>query len=132
MSRGVFFLDSSAVAKLVVVEPESDALTKRLTGQVLVGSALVVTEVSRAVHRTIGRAHDAVLAEVLDLIDLVVVDSGILTAAAGLEPPSLRTLNAIHLASALVLVDRMEALISYDDRLLEAARAAGIPVERPS
>lgn len=132
MSRGVFFLDSSAVTKLVVVEPESDALTKRLTGQVLVGSALVVTEVSRAVHRTIGRAHDAVLAEVLDLIDLVVVDSGILTAAAGLEPPSLRTLNAIHLASALVLVDRMEALISYDDRLLEAARAAGIPVERPS
>lgn len=132
MSGGVLFLDSSAVTKLVVVEPESAVLAERLTGQVLVASALLVTEVSRAVHRALGRSHDAVLAQVLGLIDLVVVDRGILSAAAELDPASLRTLDAVHLASALVLGDRIDALISYDERLLEAARAAGLAVERPT
>lgn len=132
MSRGALFLDSSAVTKLVVAEAESAALAERLTGQVLVGSALLVTEVSRAVHRTAGRAHDAVLAQVLELIDLVVIDRSILAAAAELEPVTLRTLDAVHLASALVLDDRLDALISYDDRLLDAAREAGVRTERPS
>lgn len=132
MTREVLFLDSSAVTKLVIVEPESAALAERLAGQVLVASALLVTEVSRAVRRTVGRSHDSVLAEVLGLIDLVVVDRGILTAAADLEPASRRTLDAVHLASALALGDRVDALIGYDDRLLEAACAAGLAVERPT
>ena len=68
------FLDSSAVTKLVVAEPESEALAHRLAGQVLVGSALLVPEVTRAVHRALGRSHDDVLAQVLGLIDLVVRD----------------------------------------------------------
>lgn len=132
MSRGVCFLDSSAVTKLVVAEPESAALTERLAGQVLVGSALLVTEVSRAVHRTLGRAHDAVLDDVLGMIDLVTVDRSVLSAAAELEPASLRTLDAVHLASALLLGNRLDVLIGYDDRLLDAARAAGLAVERPT
>lgn len=132
MTRGVLFLDSSAVTKLVVAEPESAALAERLAGQVLVASALIVTEVSRAVRRAVGRSHDAVLAQVLGLIDLVLVDRGILTAAAELEPASLRTLDAVHVASALALGDRVTSLIGYDERLLEAARAAGLAVERPS
>lgn len=131
MTGGVLFLDSSAVTKLVVAEPESAALAERLAGQVLVASALIVTEVSRAVRRAVGRSHDAVLAQVLGLIDLVVVDRGILTAAAELEPASLRTLDAVHVASALALGDRVTSLIGYDERLLEAARAAGLAVERP-
>lgn len=132
MSRGVCFLDSSAVTKLVVAEPESAALAERLAGQVLVGSALLVAEVSRAVHRALGRSHDAVLVQVLGLIDLVAVDRGVLSAAAALEPASLRTLDAVHLASALVLGDRLDVLIGYDERLLDAARVAGLAVERPS
>lgn len=132
MTRGVLFLDSSAVTKLVVSAPESAALAERLAGQVLVASALLVTEVSRAVRRAVGHSHDSVLAEVLSLIDVVVVDRGILTAAADLEPAGLRTLDAVHLASALALGDRLDALVGYDDRLLEAARAAGLAVERPS
>lgn len=125
------FLDSSAVTKLVVAEPESEALAHRLAGQVLVGSALLVPEVTRAVHRALGRSHDDVLAQVLGLIDLVVVDRAVLAAAAVLEPPSLRTLDAVHLASALVLGDRVEAFIGYDERLLHAARGAGLAVEHP-
>lgn len=132
MSRLVCFLDSSAVTKLVVAEPESAALAQRLSGEVLVGSALLLTEVSRAVRRVLGRSHDAVLGEVLDLIDLVAIDRTVLSAAADLAPAGLRTLDAVHLASALALGDRLDVLIAYDDRLLEAARGAGLPVERPS
>lgn len=131
MSRQVCFLDSSAVTKLVVEEPESAALARRLSGQLLVGSALLVPEVSRAVRRVLGRTQDVLLAEVLDLVDLVAVDRSVLAAAADLAPPSLRTLEAVHLASALMLGDRVDAVISYDDRLLAAARTAGLPVEQP-
>lgn len=132
MTGQVCFLDSSAVTKLVVAEPESAALTRRLSGQVLVGSALLIAEVSRAVRRVLGHRHDDLLGEVLDLVDLVAVDRGVLSAAADLTPAGLRTLDAVHLASALVLGDRLDVLIAYDDRLLEAARAAGLAVERPA
>lgn len=132
MSSGVLFLDSSAVTKLVVAETESAALAERLADQVLVGSALLVTEVSRAVRRAVGRSHDDVLAQVLGLISLVAVDRAVLTSAAELEPVGLRTQDAVHLASALVLGDRIDVLIGYDDRLLQAARAAGFAVERPA
>lgn len=126
------FLDSSAVTKLVVAEPESEALARRLAGHVLIASALLVTEVTRAVHRALGRSHDTVLAQVLSLIDLVVIDRAVLAAAAELEPANLRTLDAIHLASALTLSDRVEAFIGYDERLLAAAVATGLAVERPA
>jgi predicted nucleic acid-binding protein len=132
VSRHVCFLDSSAVTKLVVAEAESAALARRLSGQHLVGSALLVPEVARAVRRVLGRSQDALLAEVLALIDLVAVDRALLTAAAELEPASLRTLDAVHLASALALGDRADVVIAYDDRLLDAARTAGLAVERPS
>lgn len=131
MSRQVCFLDSSAVTKLVVEEPESAALARRLAGHLLVGSALLVPEVSRAVHRVLGRTQDVLLAEVLGLVDLVAVDRAVLSAAADLAPANLRTLDAIHLASALMLGDRVDAVIAYDDRLLAAARTAGLPVEQP-
>lgn len=131
MTAGLF-LDSSAVTKLIVAEPESAALVQRLAGRILVGSALLVTEVTRAVHRALGRSYDDVLAQVLGLIDLVVLDRTVLAAAAELEPASLRTLDAVHLASALALGHRVESFIGYDERLLDAARAAGLAVERPA
>lgn len=132
MTRRALFLDSSAVTKLVVAEPESGALGRRLAGRSLVASGLVVPEVTRAVRRAVGRSHDPVLAQVLAAVDLVVLDRAVLAAAADLEPPGLRTLDAVHLASALALGDRIEALVAYDDRLLAAARSAGLTVERPT
>lgn len=132
MRPDVVFLDSSAVTKLVVAEAESTALAERLSGHVLVASALLVPEVSRAVRRTVGRSHDVVLEQVLALIDLVVLDRAVLAAAADLEPASLRTLDALHLASALALGERLDVLVGYDERLLGAARAAGIRVEQPA
>lgn len=115
----------------MVAEPESTALGERLAGQVLVGSALLVAEVTRTVHRTVGRTHDDVLAQVLGLIDLLVVDRAVLAAAGSLPPATLCTLDAVHLASALALAERLGAFISYDDRLGRAADGAGLPLERP-
>lgn len=132
MSRQVCFLDSSAVTKLVVVEQESAVLARRLSGEHMVGSALLVPEVARAVRRVVGRLRDTLLADVLALIDLVAVDRALLAAAAELELASLRTLDAVHLASALALGDRVGVVIAYDERLLDAARTAGLAVERPS
>ncbi len=132
MRRPVCFLDSSAVTKLVVREAESDVLAVRLAGCDLVGSALVVPEVSRAVRRVHGHDHDVLLGQVLDLIQLVAVDRAVLDSAAALTPASLRTLDAIHLASALLLAPRLDAFIAYDDRLLAAAAThAEFSVERP-
>lgn len=131
MSRPVCFLDSSAVTKLVVAEAESVALTTRLVGCDLVGSGLLVPEVTRAVRRVHGPPYDALLAQVLDVISLVAVDRVVLAAAADLTPPALRTLDAIHLASALVLGEHLDAFIAYDERLDAAARDAGLPAEQP-
>lgn len=131
MTRPVCFLDSSAVTKLVLHEAESPALRARLADCTLVGSALVVPEVSRAVRRAHGSGQDRLLAQVLGLIDLVAVGRTVLRDAAQLEPAELRTLDAIHLASALSLGARLDAFVAYDDRLLAAADAAGLPVETP-
>lgn len=127
----VCFLDSSAVTKLVVAEPESSLLGSRLAGCQLVGSGLLVPEVTRAVRQVHGRRRDALLAQVLALIDLVAVDAALLAQAADVTAASLRTLDAVHLASALRLADRLDAFIAYDDRLDAAARAAGLPAEQP-
>jgi uncharacterized protein len=61
----------------------------------------------------------------------VELSAGIADAAAKLEPPSLRTLDAVHLASALSLGDDLGAFVAYDRRLAEAAEAAGIEVLAP-
>jgi uncharacterized protein len=56
----------------------------------------------------------------------------LLTAAAALQPPLLRSLDAVHLASALAVRAQLTAVVAYDDRLYDAARAAGLPVARPA
>jgi uncharacterized protein len=81
--------------------------------------------------RAVGRAHAARAAAGLDGIGLLAIDSGIVAAAARLQPPALRSLDAIHLATALSLGDDLGVLIAYDARLLQAARQHGLPVAEP-
>lgn len=59
-------------------------------------------------------------------------DPAIARAAGDLAPFSLRTLDAIHLASALARGPELDAFLTYDDRLAEAARSLGLPVVRPA
>jgi predicted nucleic acid-binding protein len=95
----------------------------------VVSSALAWTEVIRAVRRTGGRVGRA--REVLEGIALVPIDDAILRGAGDLSPAGLRTLDAIHLATALSLTEDIETLITYDGRLAEAAATAGIAVTAP-
>jgi hypothetical protein len=91
----VHYFDSAALAKLVLEEPESDALQRY----------------EQRVRKT--------------------VSSAVLTDAVRLAPASLRSLGAIHLASALLLRDELEAFVAYDECLLNAASALGLPVASP-
>jgi uncharacterized protein len=130
----VVYLDSSALVKLVVAEPESTALMDRLRewpGRM--SSALALAEVPRALHRAgFGAAVHRRAREVLGRIALVDVDRRVLAAAAALEPSPLRTLDAIHLATALTVREELAAVVTYDRRLQAAAERAHLEVVAPA
>jgi len=126
------YLDSSAFVKLIVEEPESTAVAAYLAEHDArrVASALLRTESVRAV-RHLGPEALATAREGLRRVDLIAIDDRILDAAAILEPLVLRTLDAIHLATALAVGDDLEAIVTYDERLVEAARLMGLPTTTP-
>jgi predicted nucleic acid-binding protein len=126
------YLDTSALVKLVVAEPQSTALRRwlRMADRQPVSCDLARTELLRAVRRGApGRAVQA--RAVLDSLTLLTVPTALFEEAGRLEPASLRTLDAIHLAAALDLGDDLDAIVSYDERLAAAAEANGIPVLAP-
>jgi predicted nucleic acid-binding protein len=130
----MLYLDSSAIVKLVSPEPETAALVQALRSDPeAVSSELARVEVLRAVRRTTGARGLAGRAEeVLDRIAMIPIEAGILARAAELPPLTLRTLDAIHLATAMFLGSDASAIVTYDDRLEDAALAAGLSVLRPN
>jgi len=127
----VLYLDSSAIVKLVVREAETKTMKRYLEGaSALVSSALARTEVLRAVSAGGVEAH-RVAALVLDRIELLRIDDRILKKAGEMQPPGLRSLDSIHLASALAFGDSLAEVICYDLRLIEAARTAGLRAFAP-
>jgi predicted nucleic acid-binding protein len=124
------YLDTSAFIKLVRSEPESSALRRELAGRGLLSSALLVVEGRRA-----GRRYGELAARRarlgLTAVTLLPLDHGILEAAADLGPAGLRSLDALHLATALSLGEDLERLYCYDTRLTGAAQALGIEVSQP-
>lgn len=127
-----FYVDTSALVKLVVAESETEALREWLTaaGTELVASDLARTELMRAVRRAV---PDRVLQAraVLDSLVLTQVTPAVFEIAGRLDPHGLRSLDAIHLASALDLGDDLDGLVTYDDRLAEAAMSNGVVVVAP-
>jgi len=127
----LLYLDTSAAVKLLLLEEESLAIRAYVSDQAWASSALLRTELVRAVVRV----DPSVVPRALDLLlqpRLLAIEARILDTAARLSPPSLRSLDAIHLASALELRDELTAFVAYDDRLLAAASALGMPVASPS
>jgi hypothetical protein len=128
------YLDSSALVKLVQREPESQALRQYLTqhrGDERVGSELVRVEVVRSVLAG-GPAAVAHARRLLARLYLVSLDGELLDHAATLAPSSLvRSLDAIHLASAQLLGRDLRALLTYDIRMTQAASSLGTHVEAP-
>jgi uncharacterized protein len=128
-----FYVDTSALAKLVVAETETPALEAwlRSSERNPVSCDLARTELVRAVRRAdppkVVRAR-----EVLESVVLIEATTAIFEHAALLDPTILRTLDAVHLAAALALGDDLEGIVTYDDRLGEAARANGVGVVAPA
>jgi len=129
----VIYLDSSALMKLVRQEDETEALRSWLEvrpEQPAVTSELGRVEVLRAARRLGGQVMVEARAVVGDL-DLVPLDRAVQDVACELGEPPLRTRDALHLASALLLGDELTAFVAYDQRLVEAAKAAGLRVSVP-
>jgi len=138
----VLYLDASAIEKLIVPESESEPLRNWLANRTdLVSSSLVGVEVLRAARRTLSAItpdargaederliHQSELA--LSRVATVTPDRQILDLAGRIEPAMLRTLDAIHLATALT-IDGLEGLVTYDTRLARAAQSAGLVVFSP-
>ena len=133
MSARLLYLDSSALVKLIVLEPETAALRASLQEWPdRVSSVLARVEVLRALARARVPAADRRQAdEVLARVGLVRLDDTILGVAAALRPIELRSLDAVHLATALSLGGDLAALVAYDARLQAAARAADLRVLSP-
>jgi uncharacterized protein len=128
----MIYLDSTALAKIVVAAPESKALFAFLERHPeRATSALARVEMQRAIRRS-GKSDRAAerARSVLDRIALVAIDDLVLAAAADLEPRDLEDGGAIHLATAASL-QGLEALVTYDSGLARAAKRQGLIVEAP-
>jgi predicted nucleic acid-binding protein len=130
MARDLAYLDASAFVKLVVDEGDSDALDVALDAWPWASSALLEVEATLTVRRRDPRRLDAVTA-LLGAVRIIDMDADIRRAARDLTDPGLRSLDAIHLATALSLGDRCGAFFVYDERLLAAAHAHGLPATVP-
>lgn len=127
----MLYLDTSAVVKLLIAENESLALRDYIGDREWVSSALLRTELIRA----LARVDPSVVPRALDLLErpgLLTIGTRVLDTAARLSPPSLRSLDAIHLASAQELRDELTAFVAYDDRLLAAASSLGMRTASPA
>lgn len=128
----IHYVDTSALVKLVVVEPETAALRSwiRAENPELASSDLARTELLRAVRRVAGDRVVQARA-VLDSVTLISVRTATFESAGQLDPARLRTLDALHIASALELGDDLSGIVAYDERLADAARSHGIAVVAP-
>jgi predicted nucleic acid-binding protein len=125
------YLDASALVKLVLREPETSALRRHLAGvERCATSAIAILEVTRAAK--VGDPDPATLGEarrILEESDLILPDRDLLDRAAELSSRRVRSLDAIHLATALFV--EPDEFVAYDSRLLEAAAQAGLTVASP-
>jgi uncharacterized protein len=129
----VWYIDTSALIKLVTVEAESRAIHAWIADvrPVLVSSDLLRTELRRAAGRA-GTALEVDVAGGLGAIDLLPATPSIFEAAGAITPTTLRSLDTIHLATALDLGSSCVGMITYDDRLGDATRTHGLAVIHPS
>ncbi len=130
----MIYLDSSALLKVLIDEHESEALAQWLASRAdipKVSSELATVEVLRACRR-IDEGVVPGARRLLSGLDLVPVTSEVIEQAALAGDPTVRSLDAIHLASAMVLRSDLSAFVAYDRRLREAAEAVGLAVSGPA
>ncbi len=133
----LLYLDSSALVKLIRAGAETRALREHLDGVDLISSSLVLTELPRAIRRAHSLDPDLPLdalidraGDVIDACALVPLDDDLLSLAGALDEPNLRSLDAIHVASATAVA--VDEFVSYDDRRRTAAGLAGLRTTAPT
>ena len=125
------YLDTSAFAKLLTAEAESEALRRFLRAQpTQVSSTLLDVEAHRVAAR-LGTVAAARTARLLAGIALTPITPEVRSLARTIPPLSLRSLDAIHLATAVALGPDLGVFVAYDRRLLDAAADAGLTVASP-
>jgi hypothetical protein len=125
------YLDASAIVRLVRNDPGAAEMTALLRGMSnritsVVSRAEVARSVAAGDPESLGRAT-----EVMARLSMVALDPGIVTTAASLRPTTLGTVGAIHVASALLLADSLDAFLTYEPAIAAAAQGASLPVESP-
>lgn len=127
-----YYFDTSALVKLIVEEPETEALRAWLaTEPDVVACDLARAELSRAVRRVLP-AQSTAVRRLLDSVVLLKVEATDFDHAGRLDPASMRTLDAVHIVAALKLGDDLEGMVTYDKRLADGCVSLGIPVVAPS
>lgn len=129
----MFYLDTSAAAKLVMAERGSAALRRWVStrGGQIFSSDLLRTELLRATRKAAPEQMVAARA-VLDSLILLTLSTAICERAVMLEPATLRSFDALHLAAAFELGDDLQGIVTYDHHLALGAKALGIPVAAPT
>ncbi len=134
------YFDSSALIKRSVQEAESDAVEAAFDryvseGAVIISSSLAWVEVSRALRTRLGigsygedEIHDAVEGALAGVAERLITGE-VIGLARRVAPPLLRTLDAIHIATAIVL--DVDEVVVYDDRLIDACRSNGLTTAVP-
>ena len=132
MSGRLAYLDASAFLKLPLQEPEAAALTAELNRwPVRVSSALLAVEAVRAARR-VGPAQLSAAQDGLDRLLLIPIDDQVLGVAEKVGAPALRSLDAIHLATATLVDTDLGMVFTYDRRMIETATELGLPVASPA
>jgi len=125
-----WYLDSSAILKLIIQEPESDALDQML-GESLTSSILSRIEIMRVIQRNHPDRLSLARAE-LGKINLIPINEAVIRIAENFsEASTLRSLDAIHIASALLVQSSIEGIITYDTTMVTAAKEFGLQVLSP-
>lgn len=129
---GIAYVDSSALLKLAFPEAETAAIEADLANREgLVSSRLCAIECARAFRREAGRSALQSLEDLLEGVVFIEISAAIAAHASDVAPSELRALDAIHLASALSAGDPSLEVITYDQRMADAARAHGLTVVQP-
>jgi predicted nucleic acid-binding protein len=126
----ILYVDASALVRLAVDEPGADDLARLLQAATeIITSAVALVEVRRALAR---RLPDYDPDDILDRCTVIALDASVIARAGLLAPASLRSLDAIHVASALTIAEDLDAFVTCDQRQASAAVAAGLPVQVPA
>jgi predicted nucleic acid-binding protein len=128
----IAYVDSSALVKLLIDEAGSAGMTRwYVEAERVLSSRIGIVETRRAVGRRVDNPDLGRIDRILRSVEVYELDADIGRHAAVVGPPGLRTLDSIHLATALA-IPGVEAFVTYDDRLADAARALGLPVVSPA